>query len=149
VLAVPAVRAALAGPADSWSRAAVRAAAVIPMTTVLPEEFAFRGVLTGLLARRIGDRPALIATAGLFGLWHVLPGAAGGGAANDAANHLVGSGRRATGLRVAGTVLVTTGGGVLRGELRSRSGSLLAPVLLHWAINGLGELAVRRPPTGS
>ena len=30
--------------------------------------------------------------------------------------------------------------GMLFCELRVRSGSLLAPVLLHWAVNGLGEL---------
>jgi len=111
---------------------------------VLPEEFAFRGVLTALLTRRFGARPAGIATAGLFGVWHVLPGLAGGGAANDAVTGVLGAGRRAAVLRVGATVLVTTVGGLLLGEVRRRSGSLLAPVLLHWAFNGLGELIAGR-----
>jgi membrane protease YdiL (CAAX protease family) len=139
-LANPGTRAAISGSGASPGRAAVRAAAIIPLTTVLPEEYAFRGVLAALLARRFGARPARFVTAGLFGLWHVLPGLAGGGAANDAVQQVVGSGRRAAVLRVGGTVLVTVVGGLLMGAVRSRSGSLLAPVLLHWAINGLGEL---------
>lgn len=144
-LAVPATRSAIPESAAPWRRAAIRAVAVIPLTTVLPEEFAFRGVLAGLLTRRFGARRALFATAGLFGLWHVLPALAGEGAANDAATTVLGVGRRAALLRVGGTVLVTTVGGLLMGELRRRSGSLLAPVLLHWAINGLGELVAGVP----
>jgi len=74
-------------------------------------------------------------------------GLAGGGAANDAVTGVLGAGPRAAVLRVGGTVLVTTAGGLLLGEVRRRSGSLLAPVLLHWAINGLGELIAGRPGT--
>jgi membrane protease YdiL (CAAX protease family) len=40
-------------------------------------------------------------------------------------------------------VLVTAVGGAVFCWLRVRSGSLLAPALLHWAVNGLGLLAVR------
>jgi membrane protease YdiL (CAAX protease family) len=54
----------------------------------------------------------------------------------------VGDGPAGTVLRVVGTVLLTGLGGVVFCELRARSGSLLAPILLHWAINGLGELFV-------
>jgi membrane protease YdiL (CAAX protease family) len=43
---------------------------------------------------------------------------------------------------VVGTVLLTTVAGAVFCWLRVRSGSLLAPVLLHWALNGLGLLAV-------
>ncbi len=145
VLAVPATRAAIRGSGAPWPQAAGRAIVVIPLTTVLPEEFAFRGVLTSLLARQLGVGPGRIAAAGLFGLWHVLPGLAGAGAANDAVNEVVGSGPRGTMLRVGGTVLLTTAVGWLLGELRDRSASLLAPVALHWAINGLGEVAAARP----
>ena len=147
VLAVPTTRAAIPGSGTPWCRAAFRATVVIPLTTVLPEEFAFRGVLPALLTRRFGARPAGILTAGLFGLWHVLPGLAGGGAANDAVTGVLGADRRAAVVRVGGTVLVTTGGGLVLGEVRRRSGSLLAPILLHWAINGLGELIAGRPGT--
>ena len=52
-----------------------------------------------------------------------------------------GSGRRARlAVAVAGTVLFTTAAGVLFAELRRRSGSLLAPMLLHWATNAAGVL---------
>ena len=39
-------------------------------------------------------------------------------------------------------------GGLLMGEVRRRSGSLLAPVLLHWAVNGLGALVAALTATG-
>jgi membrane protease YdiL (CAAX protease family) len=49
---------------------------------------------------------------------------------------------------VAITVLVTVGfttiAGVVFAELRRRSGSLVAPIGLHWATNGLGVLAAAR-----
>jgi membrane protease YdiL (CAAX protease family) len=35
---------------------------------------------------------------------------------------------------------VTAAAGLVLAELRRRSGSLLAPGLLHWATNGLGYL---------
>ena len=41
---------------------------------------------------------------------------------------------------VVGTVLFTTVGGLVAGELRRRSGSLLASIGMHWATNGLGVL---------
>ena len=44
---------------------------------------------------------------------------------------------------MAGTVLVTGVAGIGFCWLRIRSDSLLAPALLHWAVNGLGVLAVR------
>lgn len=143
-LAFPATRTAVPGSGRPWPQVAVRVLVIIPLTTVLPEEFAFRGVLTALLARRFDARRARIVTAGLFGLWHVLPGLGGAGAANDAVHTVVGTGARGAVVRVGGTVLVTTAGGLLLGDLRRRSGSLLAPVLVHWAINGVGELVAAR-----
>ena len=41
---------------------------------------------------------------------------------------------------VLGTVAFTTLGGVVFGEARRRSGSLLASIGFHWATNGLGVL---------
>lgn len=111
----------------------VKAALVdIPLGTVLPEELAFRGVLWALLRRRCGATRATVLSSVLFGLWHVLPATAGG-----AANELAGD---STVLRVAGTVLVTGLAGVVLCRLRTVS--LLAPVLAHWAANGLGVAAV-------
>ena len=45
------------------------------------------------------------------------------------------------GVRPRDLVLVTTGAGVVFCWLRLRSGSLLAPIGLHWAVNGVGILA--------
>ena len=39
-----------------------------------------------------------------------------------------------------GTVLVTALAGAILCQLRIRSGSLLAPILAHWAINSVGVL---------
>jgi membrane protease YdiL (CAAX protease family) len=39
-----------------------------------------------------------------------------------------------------GTVLITGAAGVLFAELRRRSGSVVAPMGLHWAVNALGVM---------
>jgi membrane protease YdiL (CAAX protease family) len=50
------------------------------------------------------------------------------------------AGPAGTVLLVIGTVLFTGVASVVFCVLRVRSGSLLAPILLHWAVNGFGEL---------
>ena len=141
-LAIGPVRAELADASSTgWPALALAALVVIPLGTVLPEELAFRGVLWAQLCRRHGPRAATVGSSVLFGLWHVLP-ALGGGAANDVAVGAVGGGAAGTAVRVVGTVLVTGLAGVGFCWLRTASGSLLAPVLVHWATNGLGVLAV-------
>jgi membrane protease YdiL (CAAX protease family) len=120
---------------QSWPAVVLAVLLVIPVGTVLAEELAFRGVLWALVRRRAGTAAATAISSVLFGLWHVLP-ALGAGPANE----IVGG---ATAVRVAATVVVTGIAGVGFCWLRVRSGSLLAPALLHWAINGLGLLAVQ------
>lgn len=109
----------------------------VPLGTVVFEEVAFRGVLWALVEDRAGAAWATAVTALLFGLWHVLP-------ALDLArtnNAVAGSGRRTRlAVAVVGTVAFTAAAGVLFAELRRRSGSLLAPMLLHWATNAAGVL---------
>jgi uncharacterized protein len=112
----------------------------IPLGTVLFEECAFRGVLWGLLARDLGVVTATTCSAVLFGLWHVLPAldlartnTAVRGAQAPSAGRIL--------LTVLGTVAFTTVAGLLFAELRRRSGSILAPIGLHWATNGMGVLA--------
>jgi len=75
----------------------------------------------------------------LFGLWHVAPSLRDDGLRPPPrlARH-----RWAMPLWVGGTVLVTAAGGAVFSELRQLSGSLIAPMGLHWATNGLGS-AVR------
>jgi uncharacterized protein len=112
---------------------------VIPLGTVLPEELAFRGLLLDLLGRRQGMLAGTLLSSALFGLWHVLP-SLGGGAANAAMVGMVGAGTPGTVARVVVTVGFTSLAGVVLCWLRLRSGSLLAPVLLHWTVNGLGVI---------
>jgi uncharacterized protein len=123
-----------------WAGALLTACVLIPVGTVVLEEVAFRGVLWGLLCRRGGPVPATAVSSALFGLWHILPslGLAGDNAAIGGA---VGQGRSAQVITVAGTVAFTALSGVVFCELRRRSGSLLAPAGLHWAVNGLSVLA--------
>ena len=113
---------------------------LIPIGTVLLEEVAFRGVLWGLLRRVGGTVMATAVSSALFGLWHILP-SLGLATDNEAIGSAVGQGRSAQVITVAGTVLFTAGSGVVFCELRRRSGSLLAPAALHWAVNGLAVLA--------
>jgi CAAX protease family protein len=109
----------------------------VPLGTVVFEEVAFRGVLWGLIEDAKGPVWAAAATSLLFGAWHVLP-------ALDLARTntaLAGSVSRSKLVAtVLGTVVFTAAAGVLFAELRWHSGSLLAPVLLHWAANAAGVL---------
>ena len=95
----------------------LRVLVTIPIGTVAMEEFAFRGVLDGLLERVARPTSALVIGAGLFGLWHVPPLLDEGAAV------------------VLGTLAATTAAGVGFIWLRRRSGSLVAPVLAHLATN--------------
>lgn len=120
--------------------ALVSALVLIPIYTILAEEVIFRGVLLGALRRICSPRTALIVQAGLFGLWHV-GSSMGLSAHNQGLGDIVGSGPLATFAGVALAVVVTGGAGILLGWLRIRSGSLLAPIALHWSVNGLGAIA--------
>lgn len=125
---------ALSGTAVLW-HVLVR----IPLGTALLEEVAFRGVLYAMLARRYGLVVAFGVSSLLFGLWHVLP-SIDLRDANAAVAGVVGRGAAGTILTVTGATLGAAVAGVILCELRRRSGSLLAPFALHWALNGLGLL---------
>jgi len=140
-LAVPAARVAFLDTRYHLDvRSTVRTAlVVIPLSTVILEETAFRGVLWGLIQADAGPVAATIVSSALFGLWHVLPAldvvststavASGGGSWRQKVTVVV------------TTVLGTALAGVLLAELRRRTGSLLAPVAVHWAANGIGVVA--------
>jgi membrane protease YdiL (CAAX protease family) len=110
---------------------------VIPFGTVLLEELAFRSVLWGALARHMKQWQVLVGTSVLFGLWHILPSLHIGGTNRGVSGAVGGAGDV---LVVAGTVALTTIGGLVFGELRRRSGSVLASAGAHWATNALGVL---------
>ena len=107
----------------------------IPLGTVLWEEVAFRGVLLAVLIRLLTVRKAVAVSAVVFGVWHVRPTLSA-----LAMNDLV-QGAVPTGLAVLLGCLGTGFAGVVLTWLRLRSGSLLAPALLHLATNSLGALA--------
>jgi CAAX protease family protein len=108
----------------------------IPFGTALLEEVAFRGVVYAMIERRRGVRAAVVGSSLLFGLWHVLP-SLGLRRANAAVADVLGSGPAGA---VVAAVAATTLAGVVFCELRRRSGGLLAPFALHWALNALGLL---------
>ncbi|MFF3620388.1 CPBP family intramembrane glutamic endopeptidase [Streptomyces sp. NPDC002467] len=118
----------------------LRVLVTVPVGTVLVEEVAFRGVLYGLVDRARGAVWATTVSSLLFGLWHVLP-SLHLATAKPALTAVFGDSAVGAGLAVAGAVLFTAAAGVLFCELRRRSGSLLAPMGLHWAVNAFGYVA--------
>jgi uncharacterized protein len=119
--------------------AVMTALVVIPLGTVLFQEVAFRGVLWALVCSGYGATRATLVSSVLFGFVHVAPSLRLN-RVNPAVAALVGPGGAGQVLAVIGAVSVTGVAGVLLCELRRRSGSLLAPIGLHWAVNGLGAV---------
>jgi membrane protease YdiL (CAAX protease family) len=109
----------------------------VPFGTVLLEEIAFRSVLFSMLVRREGVVWGIVVSSLLFGLWHVLP-SIGTHEQNPALGSVVGGGLRGNILAVVLSVITTSIAGVVFAGLRLISGSVLAPMGLHWATNGLG-----------
>jgi membrane protease YdiL (CAAX protease family) len=93
-------------------------------------------VLWGMLARHMSQWGVLVTTSVLFGLWHVLP-ALHVGSANRGVSGAIGGN---SWLVVTATVAFTAVGGLVFGELRRRTGSVLAAMGAHWATNALGVL---------
>lgn len=107
----------------------------IPVGTALFEEVAFRGVLLGALLRAGSRRRAVAVSSAVFGLWHVAPTAVALRVNDVAVASPEGLGA------MAGAVAATTVAGAAFAGLRLGSGSLLAPILAHWATNASGLLA--------
>jgi membrane protease YdiL (CAAX protease family) len=94
----------------------------IPLGTVWSEEAAFRGALATLAGDAFGPSGGRLLQAVTFGLTHI----------PDA---------RGTGEPIVATVAVTGLAGWIFGLLAERSGSLVAPMLAHLAINEAGAIA--------
>jgi membrane protease YdiL (CAAX protease family) len=107
----------------------------IPLGTVLWEETAFRGVQLAALLRVLPPRAAIGTSAAVFGIWHIRP------TLNAAAANGLAPGPLGRTVAALGGCGVTAAAGVFFTHLRLRSGSLLAPVLLHGAMNCLGLVA--------
>ncbi len=122
------------------SGALVASMIIIPLQTVIPEELAFRGVLHGALDRAWGFRGVAAAGSLLFGLWHIAS-SMGLTAGNVGFTRILGGGVLGVAAGVVGAVLATAAAGYVFTWLRRRSGSLLAPIALHWSLNGVGAVA--------
>jgi membrane protease YdiL (CAAX protease family) len=120
---------------DALAAALIR----IPVATVVLEEIAFRGVLLAMASRRWGPTRGVLVSSLLFGFWHVLPAGAAQ-ASNPAVSGTFGASLLATVAWVSLTVLGTGLAGLVFCWLRRRSGSLIAPMCLHWGTNGFGVL---------
>lgn len=109
----------------------------LPFGTALSEEVIFRGVLLGLLLQHHSQPVAVLVASLLFGLWHIIPtietirthSVLSAALTKHTHRHI---------LSVVGTVCLTTIAGVAFSCLRFVSGSIVAPWLLHCAINGSG-----------
>ncbi|MGZ4514250.1 MAG: CPBP family intramembrane glutamic endopeptidase [Mycobacterium sp.] len=122
------------------SGALIASMVIIPLQTVIPEELAFRGVLHGALHRAWGFRGVALAGSLLFGLWHVAT-SLGLTSSNVGFTRVFGGGIVGMLAGVTLAVLATGAAGFVFSWLRRRSGSLIAPIALHWSLNGLGALA--------
>ncbi|WP_280234101.1 CPBP family intramembrane glutamic endopeptidase [Nocardia cyriacigeorgica] len=122
------------------SGALIASMIIIPLQTVIPEELAFRGVLHGTLGRVYSARGVFAAGSLLFGLWHIAS-SLGLTAGNRGLSEIVGGGVAGQIAGIALAVAATAVAGVVFTWLRHRSGSLLAPIALHWSVNGAGALA--------
>lgn len=114
----------------------------VPLGTVVLEEVAFRGVLLGAWARHGSTAAAVVGSSAVFGLWHVGPMVrllADNEVALDAARFA---------LAVGAGVALTALGGIAFALLRLRSGSLVAPAVVHSATNSLGALAAALSQAG-
>ncbi|QNJ92700.1 CPBP family intramembrane metalloprotease [Mycolicibacterium fluoranthenivorans] len=128
--ALPPVRAGMAArqlPADPARWLLVR----IPVATVWAEEAAFRGGLGTVTAAAFGPRTGRLVQAIAFGLSHIGDARPPGGRErSDSGDGLVWA-----------TVVATAAAGWAFDWLYRRSGSLLAPMLAHLAINEAGAVA--------
>lgn len=108
----------------------------IPISTVVAEEIAFRGVLPALLTSDGRRRwfPAAVSSL-LFGIWHVLPSLEG--------SRVNGATVRVSGRTAGLDVVATTLAGFALVGLRVRTKHLAAPMAIHLATNTLGFLATR------
>lgn len=125
----------------SPARAAYELVWRIPVTTALTEELLFRGAVLGAWRRAAGTPAAIGISAAAFGVWHVLPALESH--THNAAGARVSARAGGRPAHVAGTVIATAAAGAAFAALRLRSGSVVAPVVVHAAVNQAGYAAAR------
>ncbi len=123
----------------SGTEVAVKSLVEVPVGTVLLEEVVFRSVLLGLLVSEYGTAWGVAGSSFLFGLWHILPSLEMHD--SHSLTSQLGTGWRGKLMTVVGTIVATGAAGVMFAMLVVWSGSVLAPVGLHWAMNSMGAVA--------
>jgi len=126
-------RASLPEGGRPWKRVLIR----FPLGTALFEEVAFRGVLPALLSKHRHERSADAVSAVLFGLWHLIP------AHRALSGNPLGLGRfrsRRWAVTLGGSIAAGVSGLALS-WMRRTTGSLLAPWMIHSALNSFSFLA--------
>jgi membrane protease YdiL (CAAX protease family) len=119
----------------SFFRALYSVMLILPLKTIFFEELAFRGILPAIVLKIKSERRfATIVSALAFGLWHILS------ATKVGDYNLTSTIAVPNILVVLGIFIATSVIGYLFCELRWRSGSLVAPIVVHWFINGFGTL---------
>ena len=113
----------------------------ITFAAVPPEELTYRSALLGLWLGNGSQAGAVAWSSALFGLSHILPTRSTMGQ-TALGQHLERRPLRQAAF-VAGNVAVTGAAGAVFGWLRLRSGSVLAPLLAHVALNDSALLAGR------
>lgn len=114
---------------QSLSVALKSALFIVPIQTVLFEEIAFRGIMPSLI-KNLGGRLLItvLVSALLFGLWHIATAPKG---------ELLGKQHVSNLLVILLIFLATSFGGSVLYLLRYKSGSLVAPIAVHWFVNGM------------
>jgi uncharacterized protein len=113
----------------------------IPLGTAVAEETIFRGALLGMLLQRHPTVRAAAVSSVLFGCWHVLPTL--DTLALNPLGERVGDDPARTGGAVVASVAVTAAAGLGFSWLRLRADSLVAPVVVHAALNSSAFAAAR------
>jgi uncharacterized protein len=108
-----------------------RAFVWMPLDTALPEEIAFRGVVLGLLLRVVARWPAVVISAVVFTLWHLVVVWRTVALTNLADEPLW------LALGLLGSLGAVFVGGLVFAVLRLRTGNLAASITAHWAFNAV------------
>jgi membrane protease YdiL (CAAX protease family) len=113
----------------------------ITFATVPPEEIIYRSALLGLRLEDGSRATAVTWSSALFGLSHILPTLST--MSQTALHHHLARGTLRQALFVGGNVVVTGLAGAAFACLRLRSGSVLAPLIAHAALNDAALVAGR------
>jgi uncharacterized protein len=126
---------------NSRGEAVYEICARIPLATALPEEVVFRGVLLSVLSRSHTTATAIAWTSALFGLWHVLPTL--DTVRTNPIKDVLPKGRLGYAAAAGAAMPATAAAGVLFAMLRNRSGSVVAPFMVHATINATAYVGGR------